>query len=117
MASRFLTLAIIVVIAGLASGPPAATAVTADDGYEANVLPGDAGWIETGAGFLGDYVTIRDGVMAYDGTKRTAPGECGMTPKSPPRIQPTGTIEYRVRCRAIGGDPKKWYQFFLTFMT
>ena len=105
----------IVVIAGLAPTAPAATAVMADDGYEANVLPGDAGWKDTGAGFLGDYVTIRDGVMAYDGTSRPAPGECGMTPTSQTNIPPTGTIEYRVRCRAIGGDPKKWYQFFLVF--
>ena len=88
--------------------------VPADGGYEANVLPGDAGWTDTGQGFLGDFVSVRDGVMTYDGPSRPAPATSGMTPPVGPFFDGPCTIEYRVRCRRIGGDPKQWYQFFLS---
>lgn len=111
-------LAVVLGVAGLAWVATPATGeqgVRADGGYEANVLPADAGWVEVAQGFLGDFVSVQDGVMTYDGVVRAAPTTCGMRPSAPPRIEEAGTIEYRVRCRAIGGDPSNWYQFFLSF--
>lgn len=93
----------------------AGTGIQADGGYEANVRPADAGWVAIGDGFLGDFVSVQNGVMTYDGERRPAPGSVGMRPSAWPSIKTSGTIEYRVRCRAIGGDPASWYQFFFTF--
>ena len=100
-------------VAALLGGAEFARAVEADGGYECNVPPGQAGWSECGSGFLGDYVTVADGVMTYNGPAGAASGAAGMSPPKAPEMQEAGTIEYRLRCRAIGGDPNQWYQAFL----
>ena len=80
--------AVILVLGGIlpSNGTPTAWAVPADGGYEANVLPADAGWVEQGSGFLSDYVTAAKGVMTYDGTVNPASGASGMTPAEAPRF-------------------------------
>ena len=95
-------------------GVRSAQAVQADGGYEGNVLPGAAGWTEQSATFLGDYVTVAEGVMTYDGKANTASGYAGMSPRKIPKLGNAGTIEYRVRCRAMGDNPKQSYQYFMT---
>ena len=96
------------------NGMRSALAVPADGGYEANLLPADDGWVEQGSGFLGDYVTVAEGMMTYDGTVKAASAGFAMALAKTPRLGDEGTIEYRVRCRAIGGHPGDWYQFFIT---
>ena len=93
--------------------PASADAVEADGGYECNVPPDRAGWTERGSGFLGDCVTVADGVMTYHGPAKAASGAAGMSPPKAPRMEEAGTIEYRLRCRAIGGNPHQWYQGFM----
>ena len=109
----FASILVILPITSMSAWSAKAEAVKATGGYEANVLPGDAGWSETEEAFLGDFVTVADGVMTYDGSRRPAPTTCGMQPPAGPPAEGSRTLEYRVRCRRIGGDPKQWYQFFL----
>ena len=90
-----------------------ACAEKADGGYECDRLPGDEGWVEKGNSFLGDYVTVSDGNMTYDGKVNPAQGASGMRLAQFPLRGKSATIEYRVRCRTIGGDPKQWFQTFL----
>ena len=96
-----------------AAAPP--PEVIADGGYEANVLPGQDGWVEAGSSFLGDFVTVGNGIMTYDATTMAASGAAGMAPAKIPELGGPGTLEYRFRCRAIGGDPNQWYQAFMGF--
>lgn len=90
-----------------------ALAARADGGYEGDRLPAAEGWVEAGSCFLGDYVTVANGIMTYDGSADPAPGACGMQFADSPLKSSSWTIEYRVRCRAIGGDPDQWYKAFL----
>ena len=84
------------VILPLATTVQASESVRAAGGYEANALPGDAGWTEAAEGFLGDFVTVNRGVMTYDGSHRPAPATCGMKPPVEPVLEGDHTLEYRV---------------------
>ena len=109
-------------LAFLSTTSRSAWAIQADGGYEGIRLPGDAGWVEYGASFLDDYVTVSNGIMTYYGPADPPPGTCGMQLPAWPFTGTTGTIEYRVRCRALGapGEAHRYFSswvFYGTFGT
>ena len=70
-------------------GQPAGAA-RADGGYEADVLPAEAGWVEQGDSFLGDHVSVHDGVMTYDGGESAGLSANGMCLPEVPLTEEAG---------------------------
>ena len=107
------TLARVVGLVLLFATAQRAHAVPADGGYECDFLPADAGWEEAGDSFLGDHVTVADGLMTYDGSRSTGLFSNAMGLVEIPFTGDTGTVDVRVRARKVGGNAEGSYQYFL----
>lgn len=101
-------------LAALVTMAPRADGIPADGGYECDVLPAAAGWGEAGDSFLGDHVTVADGVLTYDGNRSRGLHSNGMALAAIPLTGDSATVEFRVRVRRAGGDPDHSYQYFLS---